>query len=64
MSKIIDLFSQPWMGTIFGFLGIIAATFFYKKSRRVSKLVSEPEHPLYHRLRRFRVMLVVLHNEI
>jgi len=43
MSKIIEIVSQPWMGTFFGILGIVAASYFYRKSRYISKLAYQHE---------------------
>jgi len=38
MKTLLDFLSQPWLGTIFGILGLAAAIIFYLRSRRVSRL--------------------------
>lgn len=38
MVTIIDLISKPWLGSIFGVLGLTVAVVFYLRSRRVSRL--------------------------
>jgi hypothetical protein len=38
MKTLLDFLSQPWLGTIFGVLGLATAIIFYLRSRRVSQL--------------------------
>ena len=38
MDKIIEIMSKPWLGSILGVLGLLAAVIFYLRSRKVSRI--------------------------
>ena len=38
VERVFDSLSQPWLGTVLAVLGLAAAVFFYRRSRRVSRL--------------------------
>lgn len=43
MKTLIDLISQPWLGSLLGILGLGAAIFFYFRSRKVSRLAFQSD---------------------